>query len=65
MTEATSTDRQRVIEALGPTPVAIDEIINHTGVSASQIYLILLELDLAGRLQRHSGGGVSLIFLDS
>lgn len=63
MVEASSSDRQRIIEALGPTPVAIDEIIAHTGVSPSQIYLILLELDLAGRLQRHSGGGVSLIFL--
>ena len=63
--EANSGDRQRIIEALGPTPVAIDEIIAHTGVSPSQIYLILLELDLAGRLQRHSGGGVSLIFMDT
>ncbi len=65
MTEATTSDRKRIIEALGPTPVAIDEIIAHTGVSPSQLYLILLELDLAGRLQRHSGGGVSLIFLDT
>lgn len=65
MAEASSSDRQRIIEALGPTPVAIDEIIVHTGVSPSQIYLTLLELDLAGRLQRHSGGGVSLIFLDA
>lgn len=65
MVEASSSDRQRIIEALGPTPVAIDEIIAYTGVSPSQIYLILLELDLAGRLQRHSGGGVSLIFLNA
>ena len=56
--------RKMILDALGPTPVAIDEIIIHTGVSASQIYLVLLELDLAGRLQRHSGGAVSLLMID-
>jgi DNA processing protein len=57
-------ERNRVIEALGPTPVAIDEIVAHTGLSVQQIFLILLELDLAGRLERHSGGRVSLLFVD-
>lgn len=56
--------RSRVIEALGPTPVAIDEIVVHTGVSVQQVFLILLELDLAGRLERHSGGRASLLFTD-
>ena len=53
-------DRGRIIDALGPTPVEIDDIIRHTGLSASAIYLVLLELDLAGRLHRHAGGLVSL-----
>lgn len=55
------TDRSRVLEALGPTPVSVDEIIRHTELHPSQVHLILLELDLAGRLERHSGGAVSLI----
>ncbi|MGR6431210.1 DNA-processing protein DprA [Rhizobium sp. PAMB 3174] len=54
-------DRSRLVNALSPTPVEIDDVIRHTGLPASAVYLILLELDLAGRLQRHAGGMVSLI----
>ncbi|TIT25144.1 MAG: DNA-protecting protein DprA [Mesorhizobium sp.] len=54
-------DRDRVVEALGPTPVAVDEIIRHTGLHPAQVFMVLLELDLAGRLERHAGGNVSLI----
>ncbi|TGS17282.1 DNA-protecting protein DprA [Mesorhizobium sp. M2E.F.Ca.ET.209.01.1.1] len=54
-------DRADVLEALGPTPIAVDDIIRHTGLSAAQIAMVLLELDLAGRLERHAGGNVSLI----
>ncbi|HWT56458.1 MAG TPA: DNA-processing protein DprA, partial [Rhizobium sp.] len=54
------TDRNRIIDALGPTPVEIDDIFRHTGLSASSVYLILLELDIAGRLHRHQGGLISL-----
>ena len=46
---------------MGATPVEIDDIIRHTNYPAQTVYLVLLELDLAGRLQRHSGGLVSLI----
>ncbi|MCJ9693569.1 DNA-processing protein DprA, partial [Rhizobium sp. PRIMUS64] len=53
-------DRNRIIDALGPTPVEIDDVIRHTGLSASAVYLILLELDIAGRLHRQQGGLVSL-----
>ncbi|MEO3385952.1 DNA-processing protein DprA [Mesorhizobium sp. CAU 1741] len=54
-------DRGRVTEALGPVPVHVDELIRHTGLHPSQVMTILLELDLAGRLERHVGGSVSLI----
>jgi DNA processing protein len=57
-------ERSRVVDALGHTPVAIDEIIAHAALSVQQVFLILLELDLAGRLERHSGGRVSLLFAD-
>ncbi|SIP98151.1 DNA processing protein [Rhizobium sp. RU20A] len=53
-------ERQRIVDALGPTPVDIDDIIRHTGLSAAQVYLVLLELDLAGRLHRHANGMVSV-----
>ncbi len=55
-------DRARVLEALGPTPTGIDEIIRHTGLHPAQVFMVLLELDLAGRLERHPGGMVSLLY---
>jgi DNA processing protein len=54
-------DRSSVLEVLGPTPVAVDEIIRHTGLNAAQVSMVLLELDLAGRIERHTGGNVSLV----
>lgn len=54
-------DRARVIEALGPTPTPIDDILHHCKLHPAQLAMILLELDLAGRLERHAGGAVSLI----
>ncbi len=57
-------DRARVVECLGATPTAIDEIIRHTGLHPAQVFMVLLELDLAGRLERHAGGTVSLLFVD-
>ncbi|MGB6117538.1 MAG: DNA-processing protein DprA [Mesorhizobium sp.] len=54
-------DRDCVIEALGPTPVQIDDLIRHTGLNPTQVHMLLLELDLAGRLERHAGGHVSLL----
>ncbi|HUH49856.1 MAG TPA: DNA-processing protein DprA [Mycoplana sp.] len=53
-------DRDRIASALGPTPVEIDEIIRHTDLPAATVYLVLLELDLAGRLHRYPGGLVAL-----
>jgi DNA processing protein len=58
------TDRTLVIDALGPTPTEVDDIIRHTGLSASAVYLVLLELDMAGRLHRHAGGLVSISMTD-
>ena len=57
---ASDSDRAAVSTALGPTPVEIDDIVRHTGLSPAQVYLLLLELDLAGRLHRHPGGLVSV-----
>ncbi|WP_036839069.1 DNA-processing protein DprA [Pleomorphomonas oryzae] len=53
--------RAAVVEALGPTPVSVDDIISHTGLSSSVVSVILLELDLAGRIERHGSQLVSLL----
>lgn len=57
-------ERLLIVQSLGPTPVEIDDIIRHTGLAPSSVYLVLLELDIAGRLERHAGGFVSLTMID-
>lgn len=52
--------RIRVEELLGPSPVPVDEIVRLSGAETGAVQLILLELDLAGRLDRHAGNKVSL-----
>jgi DNA processing protein len=49
-----------VEELLGPSPVPVDEIIRLSAVPSGAVQMALLELDLAGRLDRHAGGRVSL-----
>jgi DNA processing protein len=53
-------EREQIVSALGPSPVDIDEVIRTTGVSTRKVHIVLLELDLAGRLQRHGQQLVSL-----
>lgn len=45
---------------LGPSPAPVDEIIRLSGASSGAVQMALLELDLAGRLDRHAGNKVSL-----
>lgn len=45
---------------LTTAPVAIDELIRQSGASAAEVQMALLELEIAGRLQRHAAGRVSL-----
>jgi DNA processing protein len=52
--------RKIVIECLSPSPVPVDEIIRRCQLSAAAVSLVLLELELAGRLERHPGNQVSL-----
>ena len=54
-------ERERIIALLGPTPVLIDDLIRMAGISPAIVRMVLLELELAGRLERHGGGMVSLI----
>jgi len=53
-------DPADIADLLTTAPVAVDEIIRQSGESAGAVQLALLELELAGRLQRHAGGRVSL-----
>ena len=49
-----------VEELLGPSPVPVDEVIRLSGAPSGAVQMALLELDLAGRLDRHAGNRVSL-----
>ncbi len=58
--EVLDRERLRLLDALGPAPVDIDELGRTTGLSARVIQIGLLELALAGRLERHGHQLVSL-----
>lgn len=53
-------ERRRIIDLLGPVPVTVDELIRQAEAPPAVAQLVLLELELAGRLERHAGGRVSL-----
>ncbi len=52
--------RPEILEMLGPTAVEIDELVRQSGLSAAAVAVLLLELDLAGRLERLPGQRVAL-----
>jgi DNA processing protein len=54
-------ERARLVGLLGPSPVSLDDLIRLAGTSPSIVRTVLLELELAGKLERHGGGLVSLI----
>ncbi|MFM2045871.1 MAG: putative processing protein DprA, partial [Pseudomonadota bacterium] len=53
--------RRLILESLSPTPVLIDEVVRGCQLSAGVVRTVLLELELAGRVQIHPGGRVGLI----
>jgi DNA processing protein len=59
--EPEDSERARITGLLGPTPTSIDDLIRLAETSAAVVRTVLLELELAGRLERHGGGLVSLI----
>ena len=46
---------------LTTAPVAVDELIRQSGAGAAEVQMALLELEIAGRLQRHAAGRVCLV----
>lgn len=53
-------ERAEILSLLSPVPVSTDEIVRQAGCAPALVQLVLLELELAGRLERHAGGRVSL-----
>lgn len=50
-----------LLEALSPAPTEIDLLIAQTGLSASQVWVRLSELELEGKVERHEGHKVSRV----
>jgi DNA processing protein len=59
--EPAEDDRARIVSLMGPTPTAIDDLVRMSRTSPAIVRTVLLELDLAGHLERHGGALVSLI----
>jgi len=53
--------RREILIQLSPSPVAIDELLRQCQCSPTVLGVVLLELELAGKLERHPGNKVSLI----
>lgn len=58
--EAGDAERDALLPLLSPTAVPVDELIRQSDLPAAIVQMVLLELELAGRLERHAGGAVSL-----
>ncbi|MCG8509737.1 MAG: DNA-processing protein DprA [Rhodospirillales bacterium] len=56
--------RAKIAESLGPVPVTVDEVIRNCQFSPAVASVVLLEMELAGRLERHPGNKISLIAAD-
>jgi DNA processing protein len=54
-------ERSRLIALLGPAPISIDDLVRLACTSATIVRTVLLELEIAGRIERHGAGLVSLL----
>jgi DNA processing protein len=59
-TEPAAAERAHIVSLLGPAPVLIDDLVRLAGSPPAIVRMVLLELEIAGRLERHGGGLVSL-----
>jgi DNA processing protein len=57
--DAQEAERRAVTDLLGPVAVPVDEIVRQSGLPPATVQTVLLEMELAGRLERHAGGKVS------
>jgi DNA processing protein len=53
--------RRAVSGLLGATAVHVDELIRQSRLAPAIVHTVLLELELAGRLERHAGGRVTIV----
>jgi predicted Rossmann fold nucleotide-binding protein DprA/Smf involved in DNA uptake len=49
-------ERSRVLALLGPAPATIDDIVRLSQTTPATVRTVLLELEIAGQLERYGGG---------
>ena len=58
--EASERERQTLLDLLSPSPIDVDDLVRESGMHPAAVMGLLLELELAGRIQRHPQDAVSL-----
>ena len=53
--------RAKILENLSPSPVSVDELVRECHLSPSTVLTVLLEFELAGRVERQAGHKVVLV----
>ena len=53
--------RDEVLTLLSPSPIEVDELVRQCHLSPALVVTVLLELELAGRIERHPGNQVALL----
>jgi DNA processing protein len=53
--------RATILESLSPSPVSVDDLVRECSLSPSVVLTVLLELELAGRIERQAGHKVVLV----
>jgi DNA processing protein len=61
--DITNSNRVEVQNVLSATPISLEAIQSHTKLPLIAIYTIILELELAGRVVRHPGNKVSMVYI--
>ncbi|MEM1235238.1 MAG: DNA-processing protein DprA [Pseudomonadota bacterium] len=51
---------QQILDQLGPSPLAEDQLIRDTGASAEQVSSVLVDLEIDGRIERQAGGFLAI-----
>lgn len=60
--DALDEGREILLEMLSPDPVPVDELIRRCDLPVGVILSVILELELAGKLVRHQGNQVSMLY---
>lgn len=50
-----------IARLLTKAPVPVDELVRQSGANVADVHMALLDMELAGEIERHEGGAVSLL----